>query len=179
MSGLIKAVTDYFAKKEYAILKEGQELLSFQTLISFDSTSESTVTSYPVEQGSFSSANKAVSPRLYSVELCLQGTDLEIMQAIEVLDNEVDKASFIQVLTPIEMTPNCSVTKMNYVHKEYRGMLTVFLQMEEIKEVSPEYTQTNAISSKNAKNKSDVSTENGGQVQGKKPRKSVLTQLGL
>lgn len=179
MSGLIKAVTDYFAKKEYAILKEGQELLSFQTLISFDSTSESTVTGYPVEQGSFFSANKSVSPRTYSLELCLQGTDLEIMQAIDTLENEVKDASFIQVLTPISMTPNCSVTKMSYTHKEYRGMLLVSLQLEEIKEVEAQYTQTNAISSKNAKNKSDVSTENGGQVQGKNPRKSVLTQLGL
>lgn len=181
MSGLVSSVLDSFFKREYSILKNGRELLSFQTFVSLDSSFDANTVTQPVEQGAFFSANKTASPASYSVELTLQGTDLEIMQAIAVLEAEVKDASLIQILTPFYVTPNVTVVKMAWVHKESVGILAVSLQLQEIKEVTAEYTNTEVkpVSKGQAKNGSDVSTQNGGKVQPKKPRQSVLTQMGL
>ncbi len=181
MSNFLSSVRDSFKKKEYAILKNGKELLAFQSFISIDNSFEADVTSQPVEQGSFFSANKVASPAVYSVELTLQGTDLELIQAIKVLEEEVKGANLVQVLTPFFVTPNATVTKMSWIHKEFVGMLVVSLQLQEIKEVEAEYTNTDVkpIRKGQASNAGDVSGKNGGKVQEKEPRQSVLTQLGL
>lgn len=181
MSGLISSVLNSFFKKEYSILKNGRELLSFQTFVSLDSSFDANTVTQPVEQGAFFSANKVAGPATYSVELTLQGSNLEIMQAITILETEVKDASLIQILTPFYVTPNATVVKMAWVHKETVGMLAVSLQLQEVKEVEAEYTNTEVkpVSKGQAKNGSDVSTKNGGKVQPKEPRQSVLTQLGL
>ena len=181
MSGFISSALDNFFKREYALLKEGKELLRFQSFFSFDTNIEANTTNQPVEQGSFFTANKVTNPRTFIAEIGLQGSNLELMQAINILEKEVKDASFIQIITPFYITPNATVTKMSWTHKEQVGALAVSLQLQEIKEVTAEYTNTDIkpISKKQAKNASDISTENGGKTQGKEPRKSVLTQLGL
>ncbi len=179
MSGFISSALDNFFKREYALLKEGKELLRFQSFFSFDTNIEANTTNQPVEQGSFFTANKVIAPSTYTLELGLQGNNSELLQAIQILENEVKDASFIQVITPFYITPNATVTKMSWTHKEQVGALTVSLQLQEIKEVIAEYTHTKPIRRKQAKNTSDTSSENGGKTQGKEPRKSVLTQLGL
>lgn len=181
MSGLVSSALDKISKKEYGILKEGKELLSFQGFVSLDNRLEANAASQPVEQGSFFSANKVASPAMYSAELTLQGTSMELMQAIGILEKEVKDASLIRIVTPFYVTPNATVVEIAWTHKETVGMLLVSLQLQEVKEVEAEYTNTKVkpVSKGQAKNGSDVSTQNGGKVQTKEPRQSVLTQLGL
>lgn len=181
MSNLSSSVLNNYLKKEYSILKEGKELFSFQGFVSLDNALDATTTSQPVEQGSFFSANKVASPAMYSAELTLQGSSMELMQAIGILEKEVKDASLIQIVTPFYVTPNATVVKIAWTHKETVGMLLVSLQLQEVREVEAEYTNTKVkpVSKGQAKNGSDVSTQNGGKVQPKEPRQSVLTQLGL
>lgn len=181
MSNFLSSAADRLKKKEYGILKNGRELLAFQSFISLDNSLEADVTSQPVEKGSFFSANKVASPAVYSVELALQGSNLELMQAIKVLEEEVKGATLVQILTPLFVTPNATVTKMSWVHKEFVGMLVVSLRLQEIKEVDAEYVNTDVkpIKKGQASNAGDVSGKNGGKIQSKETRQSVLTQLGL
>lgn len=168
--------------KSYDILKDGASFLTFTSFISFEPVTEAKTTNNPIEEGSFFSANKVVSPTTYKIVLGLTGTATELLRSLTLLQAELAEASLLQVVTPTQITPEATLTKLSYsdnIENGY-GRLIVDLTLEEIKQVTAEYTQTDQtkpISTNNAKNASDSSNTDSGLQQTKKPSQSVLYKL--
>lgn len=165
---------------EYDLIKDGVSLVSFKSMVQLSHTLEASVTSQPVEEGSFTSINKVVSPQKFEVRLGFVGTDREIASVIATLELELKNASTVQIVSPLGTSPKASITKFSYSQnlENGRGGLLVDLSFEQIKEVSQTYTDTAPISTGQATNASDVSNTDSGKQQTTEVNSSTLNNLG-
>lgn len=164
---------------EYDLIKNGRRLVSFKSMVQLSNTLEASVTSQAVEQGSFTSINKVVSPQKFEVRLGFIGTDREIARVIATLERELQSASTVQIVSPISVSPKATITKFSYTQnlENGRGGLFVDLSLEQIKEVMPVYTDTASISAGQATSASDVSNTDSGKQQTSEPSANTLSTL--
>lgn len=166
---------------KYDLIKDGASLLEFKSMVEMGRKYDATVTSQPVEEGSFNSINKVVKPQSFTVRLGFQGSSASIVRCIAILEAELCTASVLQIVSPLGVTPKGSLTAFTYRQnlETGNGGLQVELTFEEIKEVKKAYTNTDIppVKAKQAKNASDVSNVDSGKQQAKTPSQSLLRKL--
>lgn len=165
--------------KEYDLIKDGVSLVTFQSMVQTSRKMEASVTSQPIEEGSFTSINKVVYPQQFEMRLGFVGTDTEMTAAIATLEAELQEASLVQIVSPLGTSPEATITKISYAQnvENGRGGMMVDLTFEQIKEVSPSYTDTAPITSTQASNASDVSNTDSGKQQTSETRQALLYKL--
>lgn len=165
----------------YDLIKDGESLISFKSFILLDVTAEAKTTQQAIEEGSFTSINKVLSPKTYSVELGLEGDESDIRNAITTIETELTEATLLQIVYPLGATPEATLTKYSYSQnlENGYGRLLLKLSLEEIKQVETQYSSTDTapITSSEATNASDVSNTDSGLQQTTETRQSVLSKL--
>lgn len=181
MSQLISAASNLFASassffmgansNEFALVDSETSLsaFDFDSLIQFEVRAEGYVVSAPIEQGSFASYNKVDSPNSIEVQLAKQGTDDVLQAALKTLDELQTTASKVNFVTPVAEYANYTIASYDFSmsQRDGLGVLYIRLHLIEIREVSPQYTDSKSISSSNAKNAADASTTDRGKTQAK------------
>ena len=143
----------------------------FDSLIQFEVKAEGYVVSAPIEQGSFASYNKVDSPNYIEVQLAKQGTDDVLQAALKTLDELQTTASKVNFVTPVAEYQGYTLESYDFSmnSRDGLGVLYLTLRLVEIREVTPQYTDSKAISAKDAKNPADASTKDRGKTQAKTP----------
>ncbi len=115
------------------------------SFISSDIKADAKVTSYPVEQGSFSTYNKTVAPLDISVTLSVEGDNIALQSVISVLETLRVTKQLVNIVTPITEYNNYALQTYNYSNNnsEGTGILIVDLKFTQVREVAKQYT--NAI----------------------------------
>lgn len=147
----------------------GLSVFDFDALIQFEVRAEGMVVSAPVEQGSFAAYNKVDSPNYIEVQLAKQGTDDVLQASLKTLDDLQTTASKVNFVTPVAEYENYTLESYDFSmsHRDGLGVLYIRLHLIEIREVSPQYTDSKSISSSNAKKAADSSTTDRGKTQAK------------
>ena len=161
--------------------KTSLSAFDFDALIQFEVKAEGNVVSTPIEQGSFASYNKVDSPNYIEVQLAKQGTDDVLQSSLKTLDELQTTASKVNFVTPVAEYENYTLESYDFSmsQRDGLGVLYIRLHLIEIREVSPQYTDSKSISSSNAKNASDSSTTDRGKTQAKdgSSHSSLLSKL--
>lgn len=156
---------------EFSIVDSETSLsaFDFDALIQFEVRAEGKVVSSPIEQGSFASYNKVDSPNYIEVQLAKQGTDDVLQAALKTLDELQTTASKINFVTPVAEYENYTLESYDFSmsQRDGLGVLYIRLHLVEIREVAPQYTDSKAISTADAKNPADASTTDRGKTQAK------------
>lgn len=147
----------------------GLSAFDFDSIIQFEVRAEGVVVSAPIEQGSFASYNKVDSPNYIEVQLAKQGTDDVLQAALKTLDELQTTASKVNFVTPVAEYENYTLESYDFSmsQRDGLGVLYIRLHLVEIREVAPQYTDSKAISTANAKNPADASTTDRGKTQAK------------
>lgn len=157
---------------------DGKKLLEFDTFFSIDTMNDAQVTQAPVENGSFASYNKQVSPTRSTVVLGYTGSSATRAAILKKCQSLIAGTELVSVVTPDRTFVDMSLVSMDYTYRAENGIdrLVVALSMEEVRQVSAEYTTTDAskLGKQNVKNKADASTRDTGKQAGKTPRTSTL-----
>lgn len=181
MSQLISAASNLFAtatsfsiganSNEFSIVDSETSLsaFDFDALLQFEVRAEGMVVSSPIEQGSFASYNKVDSPNYIEVQLAKQGTDDVLQASLKTLDELQTTANKINFVTPVAEYQGYTLESYDFSmsQRDGLGVLYIRLHLIEIREVTPQYTDSKAISSSNAKNAADSSTTDRGKTQAK------------
>ena len=155
---------------------DGKRLLEFDTFFSIDAMSDAQVTQAPVENGSFASYNKQIAPTRSTVVLGYTGSSLVRSAIIKKCEALISGTDLVSIVTPDRTLLDMSLVAMDYSYRAEHGIdrLVVALILEEVRQVSAEYTNTEALSKKKAKNSADVSTRDVGKQTTQTPRTSTL-----
>lgn len=156
---------------EFALVDAETSLsaFDFDSLIQFEVRAEGYVVSAPIEQGSFASYNKVDSPNYIEVQLAKQGADDVLQAALKTLDELQTTASKVNFVTPVAEYENYTLESYDFSmnQRDGLGVLYIRLHLIEIREVSPQYTDSKAISTANAKTPANASTTDRGKTQAK------------
>lgn len=155
---------------------DGKRLLEFDTFFSIDAMSDAQVTQAPVENGSFASYNKQIAPIRSTVVLGYTGESTVRSAIIKKCEALISGTDLVSIVTPDRTLMDMSLVAMDYSYRAEHGIdrLVVALTFEEVRQVSAEYTNTDALSKKKAKNSADVSTTDVGKQATQTPRTSTL-----
>lgn len=150
---------------EWTLLDErGATAITFTSFIDIDVRNEGQALSYPVEEGGFANYNKVQSPLNIRVTLAVQGDEEDFDYTIYKLDEYTEGAVKLSVSTPATLYED--MTLESYSHKRTRennaGLLTVELNLVEVREVR---TQVSTTVITKPKNPTSASAENTGKTQ--------------
>lgn len=155
-------------KTDWALKKNGADLLSITSFLSASVTSGGSVVSAPVEEGSFTSYNKTADPLAVKVEAAFQGTKAELQTILESLETLKESTDTFSIVTPYAEYENMTLASYQFESRTENGVGVLFVTMdtEEVKEVSAAYTTVSAeaIQANQAANASDASTVDTGQT---------------
>ena len=159
---------------------DGKKLLEFDTFFSVDAMSDAQVTQAPVENGSFASYNKQIAPTRSTVVLGYTGSSLVRSAIIKKCEALISGTDLVSIVTPDRTLLDMSLVAMDYSYRAEHGIdrLVVALILEEVRQVSAEYTSSSAagkaLSSTQVKNAADASTRDVGKQTTQTPRTSTL-----
>lgn len=140
--------------------QDGQQVLLFETFLGIRFRNGSRISSFPVEQGSFSSFNKVDTPFDAMLRFALSGDTVSrgtLLNTLEALKGSVDLFS---VVTPEIVYPSANVVAYSYERNSRSGpsQLIVYLYVEEVRE------KAQAVFSNTAE-PDGAGEQNNGQVQ--------------
>ncbi len=141
------------------LIKDGKSLISFQSFISISEEMSAQTVSQAIEENGYMSVNKVCSPNKYSVCLALQGLEYELTHALNILENELNSASLVQIVTPYGVTPQSTIVskKITREAKKGIGLIIVDLSLVQISLISQSHEANTYITSDNSLRASDVS----------------------
>lgn len=118
--------------------QDGQQVLLFDTFLGIRFRNGSRISSFPVEQGSFSSFNKVDTPFDAMLRFALSGDTAsrgELLNTLETLKGSVDLFS---VVTPEIVYPSANVVAYSYERNSRSGpsQLIVDLYVEEVRQTA-------------------------------------------
>lgn len=169
----------------WTLASGGGTALNFDTFLEMEAKAENQVAYEQLEQGSFAAYNKQASPKEIRCVLASSQAYPYQQDTLEALDQLCQSTDLVSLITPSQEYANLNLESYNYRRTEQNGaaMLTVELRLIEIRQVESAATtqvateqQTTAISTGNSKNPSNVSTQDTGQIQAKKPHDSLLSK---
>ena len=157
--------------EKWALVKmEGmQDAITFHSFIDADIKDEGKVISAQVEEGSFASYNKTDSPLDVKITLAFQGTDSELQDAIETLEDLRAGLDLLGLDTPVISYADLSLEAFDYQLKRDngRGVLYVTLHLVEVRQVEAEYTDAK-LAPEQDRGKQQAKQPQGQQQAGKK-----------
>lgn len=144
------------------------------SVASFDFTNENKISDFPIERGSFAQFNKVETPATAKVPLTITGTEDDRRRFLDAIDKAAHSIGLYSVVTPERRYLNYTIQGYNYSRKAMNGlnMLTVTIDLMEIREVSAAYTSA-TLPTYSAKAPDDAPAVNTGSVQ---PKQSILQQ---
>lgn len=156
--------------------------VEFSRVMDLEMSAEGKVVSTPIEQGSFASYNKVPSPTTIRATLGVEGEDWNLHSVVDTLFELKDGTELVDFVTPVREYQKYTLEKFSYQQAAEKGVnvLYVEINLSEIKEVEPQYTDAQAsapITQKGAKNPANVSTQDKGKQQAKPPRDSLWYKL--
>lgn len=155
-------------KTDWALKKNGADLLSITSFLSASITSGGSVVSAPVEEGSFTSYNKTADPLAVKIEAAFQGTKAELQTILGSLESLKESTDTFSIVTPYAEYENMTLASYQFESRTENGVGVLFVTMdtEEVKEVSAAYTTVSAeaIQANQAANASDASAVDTGQT---------------
>lgn len=156
--------------------------VEFSRVMDLEMTAEGKVISTPIEQGSFASYNKVENPTAIRTTLAVEGELYNLQSVVDTLFELKTNTEKLNFVTPIREYQNFTLEKFSFQQAAEKGVNVLYVELNliEIKEVEPQYTDTQApapITQKGAKNPADVSTQEKGKMQAQKPQQSKLREL--
>lgn len=142
VQGSISNLLSAFSQTWGVYLPTGKAAITPDSFIDLDYVNSSRISSYPVEEGSFSSYNKVQNPRDLRVTLAKAGTQADMSDFANALESMEASLDLYTVVTP-----NRSYTKMNVERCDYRrelrhgaGIIIASLHFVEIRQASAAYS---------------------------------------
>lgn len=138
----------------------GASVLDADTIASVEVHSESTISDFPVEQGSFQSYNKVDRPATFRVRVAKSGASAARTAFLSQIEDLRHGTDVCTVVTPERAYDNVNVVDYSYARSATEGaqMIVAELQLEEIRQQA-----TTAYS--NTANPSGADAVNAGSVQ--------------
>lgn len=143
----------------------GVAAIEFDTFLRVDVRAEGLSVSAPVEAGSFASYNKITTPNTIELHVAKQGSDDILQQTLHTLDTLQSTAVLVNLITPIAEYVGYTVESYDFAITREAGLGVIYVRIRliEVREVEPQYTDAQPISTAGAKNSSDVSTTDRGK----------------
>ncbi|WMC00425.1 tail tube initiator-like protein [Acinetobacter phage Ab69] len=133
----------------------------------------SSISKYPVEQGSFASFNKVNAPSMATVQMAKGSGGVGLRRGLFLaqLEGLLKSTLSFHIITPEYVYLNYQIVGINHARTAQDGatMITVNLDLEEVLEAKVDY------SVEEVKNPSDSKTIDGGAKESK-PNKSLILQ---
>lgn len=163
------------AGQTYGLFPDQWKMLDFTSFIDMEEIDDTSITSHPIEGGSFRSVNKVRKPKELKVTLAKAGIDSGIEDSLDEVKKLLPLARYtirqsvkpklksipmeFRIVTPFNEIDNLNLTKLNYGFKQDNGrnMLLMYLTFQEVIEKS-------GVSKKVAKNPTNFGTENIGRL---------------
>ncbi|MGS1109031.1 hypothetical protein ACVCNH_22430 [Achromobacter anxifer] len=138
----------------------GQQVLVFETFLSIAFSEATQISSYPSEQGGFSSFNKVDAPFEATLKLAHAGDPASRNVMLSVLERIVGSTELYTVVTPEIVYPSANLVKYSYTRADKNGssLLVVDLSLLEVR-------QTAVPLSPATQDPSGANEESNGQVQ--------------
>lgn len=160
--------------KVWGIVNEfGIPIVLADTVLGMNYDAGSSISKYPVEQGSFASFNKVNNPSMATVQMAKgSGGVLERGLFLAQLEGLLKSTLSFHIITPEYVYLNYQIVGINHARTAQDGatMITVNLDLEEVLEAKVDY------SIEEVKNPSDANTVDGGAKESKQ-RTSVLSDI--
>lgn len=147
--------------REWLLVNEaGETLLEIASFLSAEIKKDGSSPSEPIEEGSFASYNKVTSPIAISLKVAFTGTDPELQAVLDQLLSLQEGTEKFSFVTPYQEFEGYALSNFNYTlaRENGRGALYVDLALNQIKEVTLEYSSVKIKSPKNAGDSSTVNT---------------------
>lgn len=160
----------FFTSKE-----SGQIAVEFSRVMDLEMTAEGKVVAAPIEKGSFASYNKVASPTAIRATLAVEGDLGDLQSVVDTLFELKDGTELINFVTPVREYQSYTIEKFSFQQAAEKGVNVLYVEVNlaEIKEVEPQYTDTKApaITTSGAKNPANASTQDKGKQQAKDVQK--------
>lgn len=145
--------------------------------VSVDYAKETRVSDFPLERGSFAAYNKVELPASPIVPLCWTGNENTRKEFLNQLDAACKSTDLYNVVTPEKTYLNYSIERYDYHRGATSGttMLTVWLYLKEIRQVSATFSVSTQISA--PRDPAATPTADAGKVQPKAPDASTLQTI--
>jgi hypothetical protein len=152
----------------------GGVLIQADAVVGIDYTQNSRVSDFPVESGGFASYNKVATPYTATISLTRGGSETlrsEFLTAIDALQRGV---TLFSVVTPTAVYLNATLEQYRYRRQSTGGvgLITVELDVREVREVSPVFTTTAKVA-----NPAAAAPQKTGRVQATTASKPVEQSL--
>lgn len=158
--------------------------VEFSRIMDLEMSAEGKVISTPIEQGSFASYNKVASPTTIRATLAVEGELSDLQTVVDKLFELKDGTELVNFVTPVREYQKYTLEKFSYQQAAEKGtnVLYVEINLSEIKEVEPQYSDAQApspITTKGAKNPANTSTIDAGKKQAQKPKSGARELFGV
>lgn len=122
--------------------ENGMPVLNVTSYLSIDIRNEARVVSAPVEEGSFATYNKTLTPLEVSLSIGIQGDDSTLQDALDTLNTLQAGTQLVNVVTPNAEYTSLNVESYNYTRKRENGLGVLFVDISllEVKQVRVQYT---------------------------------------
>lgn len=157
---------------QYILKDEDGNQVAFYAMMEMGMTSSSQLPSEPIEKGSFANYNRIIDPYEGTCRLALEGTESEIQQALDGLEELRKGLKKIEFIMPFANYENLMLESYDYRRDSHSGfnLLQVDVRLKEIREVESAKTTTSVeeppeITQEASADASCVSSEDGGQYQ--------------
>lgn len=146
------------------------------TYMMLSPSASSKVSEFPVENGSFASFNKVQKPREVSIRVSLGGDPTAMTTLLEKFETLRLSTAMLSVVTPYAVYLNMVLTNYKNEHTSIKGAsrIEADLKFEEIRQVTPTFSNV-ALPASKVKNPASASSTDGGKQQGQTPPTSILS----
>lgn len=167
---------------QYILQDEDGNKVAFYSMLEVSLNSNSRLPSEPIEKGSFANYNRVIEPYEGTTRLALEGTESEIQQALDGLEELKKGLKKCELITPFATYENLMLESYDYRRDGHSGfnVLQVDLKLKEIREVESAKTTSSVeeppqITESASADASCVSTTDGGQYQTYEPTQAETT----
>lgn len=129
----------------WLIVKDGQPVIVFTSMLDLSVTSDSALPEEPIEQGSFATYNRTLYSDRLEVKLAIEGDNAELQRAQDTLKALKSGTDIFSLVTPDYEHKNLTLEGYDYTRDTTAssGILIVTLRLKEIREVE---TATTVVS---------------------------------
>lgn len=162
--------------EQWGIFLDGEPVVSADSVVTFEYGQDSSISNYPVEQGSFESYNKVATPFDVRVRYAAGGSEANRRSLIDSVAAIMDSLDLFDVVTPEVVYQNCNPVRENYRRTAVngRGLLQVDIALEEVRVTA---TSTSGGAGAPTKTPSGADAVGGGNVLPQDPTPGELGQI--
>lgn len=166
-------LSNFFSKQNDWLVKGETASVDFDSMVEFSAEKSSQLPDEPIEEGSFATYNRVISPRTISCRLAVKGGASDLQNAIDRLTDMAEDVEKITLTTPEQSYENMMLESFDYRRDSNngRGVLYVDLRFKEIREVASAQTTTaveeqEEMDAEDCEDGSCADDVDGGEVQG-------------